>query len=100
MMRFLATTGILAESEEDRTLAQPVAPQRVITITDAITIAGDSFQFTADFEGMEVIPKAGTVIGRDGAREVRTPYDECVLIMPSRRLSRGQTAVRLGRYTG
>jgi hypothetical protein len=29
---------------------------------------------------------------------VRTPYDECVLIMPSRRLLPGQTAVRLGRY--
>jgi predicted deacylase len=100
MMRFLAVTGILAASEEARILAEPVPPQRVITITDAITIAGDGFQFTADFEGMEVIPKAGTVIGRDGAREVRTPYDECVLIMPSRRLSRGQTAVRLGRYTG
>jgi len=29
---------------------------------------------------------------------VRTPYDDCVLIMPSRRLVKGQTAVRLGRY--
>ena len=33
----------------------------------------------------------------DDDREIRTPYDECVLIMPSRRLRRGQTAVRLGR---
>jgi hypothetical protein len=31
---------------------------------------------------------------------VRTPYDDCVLIMPSRRSGRGQTAVRLGRYVG
>src|SRR5204863_447655 len=37
-------------------------------------------------------------IGHDGEREVRTPYDNCILIMPSRRLVRGQTAVRLGRY--
>jgi hypothetical protein len=29
---------------------------------------------------------------------VTTPYDDCVLIMPSRRLDKGQTAVRLGRY--
>jgi hypothetical protein len=31
---------------------------------------------------------------------VLTPYDDCVLVMPSRRLTRGSTAVRLGRYTG
>ena len=29
---------------------------------------------------------------------VATPYDHCVLIMPSKRLQRGQTAVRLGRF--
>jgi hypothetical protein len=29
---------------------------------------------------------------------VRTPYDNCVLIRPSRRLAKGQTAVRLGRF--
>ena len=28
------------------------------------------------------------------------PYDECVLIMPSHRASRGTTAVRLGRFVG
>ena len=27
-----------------------------------------------------------------------TPYDDCVLIMPTRRPKRGETAVRLGRY--
>jgi hypothetical protein len=45
-----------------------------------------------------VIPKVGTVIAHDGSREVRTPYDNCVLVMPTRRITKGQTAVRLGRY--
>ena len=45
-----------------------------------------------------MLPKKGTVLGWDGDEPVETPYDECVLIMPSRRLLRGQTAVRLGRY--
>jgi hypothetical protein len=27
-----------------------------------------------------------------------TPYDDCVLIMPTRRPRRGETAVRLGRF--
>jgi predicted deacylase len=72
--------------------------QRVIEVTDAVTITGDRFDFADDFRGLEVLGKKGALIGRDGGREVRTPYDDCVLIMPSRRLVRGQTAVRLGRF--
>jgi hypothetical protein len=72
--------------------------QRVIEVTEAVTIAGDRFDFADDFRGLEVLAKKGSLIGRDGGREVLTPYDNCVLIMPSRRLVRGQTAVRLGRF--
>jgi hypothetical protein len=46
---------------------------------------------------MEVIADRDTVIAHDGEAPIRTPYDDCVLIMPSRRLVAGQTAVRLGR---
>ena len=63
-----------------------------------MTISGDRFDFAGDFRGLEVLEKKGSLIGHDGEREVRTPYDNCILIMPSRRLVRGQTAVRLGRY--
>jgi hypothetical protein len=49
---------------------------------------------------MEVIARAGTVIAHDGAQAVATPYDNCVLIMPSMRLRKGETAVRLGRVVG
>jgi predicted deacylase len=72
--------------------------QKVIEVTEAVTIAGNRFEFTAPYMGLEVVAKAGTVIGRDDDKDVRTPYDNCVLIMPSRRLVKGQTAVRLGRY--
>jgi len=72
--------------------------QRVIEVTEAVTIAGTRFDFAGDYRGLEVLPEKGTLIGRDDDREVRTPYDNCVLIMPSRRLIKGQTAVRLGRY--
>ncbi len=100
MRRFLAVSGVLPPAEAARLLAAPALPQRVVSVTDAITIASDRFEFTAAYRGLEVIPRAGTLIARDGDREVRTPYDECVLIMPSRRLVRGQTAVRLGRFAG
>ena len=67
-------------------------------MTEAVTITGDRFDFTRDFRGLEVLGEKGSVIGRDGEREVRRPTIIACLIMPSRRLVRGQTAVRLGRY--
>ena len=101
MLRFLITLGSLTRDDAEA-LAGPdfdTRPrQRVIEVTEAITIGGDNFEFVQDFRGLEVLTPKGTLIGRDNGREVRTPYDDCVLIMPSRRLAKGQTAVRLGRY--
>jgi predicted deacylase len=96
--RFLAVTGVLPPAEAERQRARPPVEQRVITVTQAVTIETDRFEFVTVYRGLEVIPKVGTVIARDDTREVRTPYDNCVLIMPSRRLTKGQTAVRLGRF--
>jgi predicted deacylase len=101
MLRFLITVGTLTR-DDAQALAGPDFDfhprQRIIEVTEAITITGDNFEFVQDFRGLEVLSPKGTLIGRDNGREVRTPYDDCVLIMPSRRLARGQTAVRLGRY--
>jgi predicted deacylase len=78
--------------------APPAEPaQRVITVTDAITMGHEKFRFVEPFVGMEIIEKAGTIIAYDGALPVTTPYDNCVLIMPTRNLRPGLTAVRLGR---
>lgn len=96
--RFLATTGILGEVDAAPWRKRPGEPQRVIQVTDRVTIESDEFRFFESYDGFEVIPRAGTVIARDGVRDIATPYDDCVLIMPSRRFSRGQTAVRLGRF--
>jgi predicted deacylase len=98
-LRFLLAAGITRGDEPVyHRLVRPARPQRVITVTEAVTIATDRFRFVEDYRGLEVIPRRGTVIAHDGEGEIRTPYDDCVLIMPSRRLVRGQTAVRLGRY--
>ena len=90
-LRFLAASGVI-----DRAFSP--APQRVIEVTEAVTVTEGDFRFLGDWRGLEVIGKAGTPIARDGGREIKTPYDNCVLIMPSRRIAPGQTAVRLGRY--
>jgi predicted deacylase len=101
MLRFLIAVDTLSRDDAAALggpdfAAQP--QQRIIQVTEAVTIAGENFEFVQDFRGLEVLPLKGTLIGRDDGHEIRTPYDHCVLIMPSRRLVRGQTAVRLGRY--
>jgi predicted deacylase len=96
--RFLAATGVLREADAAPWAQRPRAAQRVIKVTDRITIESDDFRFFDTYEGCEVIEHAGTIIARDGGKDILTPYDDCVLIMPSRRFARGQTAVRLGRF--
>ena len=79
--------------------SQPPEPQVVIEISEAVTISRNGFRFVEDFRGYEVIEKAGTVIGYNGESEIKTPYDDCILVMPiaTKRAKAGQTAVRLGR---
>ncbi len=78
--------------------ARAPPPQKVIEVTDVVTIATDDFVFAVPVAGLAVMPAANTVLARDGDTEIRTPYDNCVLIMPTRRPKRGETAVRLGRF--
>lgn len=75
----------------------PVEDQLVIEVEGPVTIETDHFRFDRTFEGFEVVPQKGTLIGHDGDREVRTPFDNCVMVMPSREPLKGKTAVRLGR---
>ena len=98
-LRFLACTGAVERGWVEARLPVTAPPdQRVIEVSGPVTIESERFQFVEDYEGMEVIADEGTVIGWDGERAIRTPYPECVLIMPSRRLRRGESAVRFGRY--
>jgi predicted deacylase len=97
MLRFLMHFGAIEPDFAAPHLAPLPAAQRVVEVTQAVTIASDEFQFAAPYVGMELIAREGTVIGHDGGRPVATPYDNCVLIMPSMRLRKGETAVRLGR---
>ena len=97
--QFLAALEVVEPRLLDRLGRTPaIKPQRVVEVTEAVTVAAGRFRFTREFHGLEVIPEAGTVIAYDGTLPVRTPYDHCVLIMPSRRLAPGFTAVRLGRF--
>lgn len=78
---------------------EPASPQSVIDVVEAVTIQTGAFEFTQDWPNMAVVEKAGTLVGRDGEREVRTPHDETWLVMPASARYRkpGLTAVRFGR---
>lgn len=97
VLRFLGSFEILDPEFIDQHLEHAPPPmQHVIQVTAPVTIETDQFQFVDDYYGMEIIPKAGTVIAWDGDKAIVTPYDNCVLIMPSRRLKQGESAVRFG----
>lgn len=98
--RFLAETGIVDAADLPAGWKQPApASQRIVEVTHAIATKRGDFRPVRAFEGQETIAKAGTVLGHDDGQPVTTPYDNCVLVMPSsnRPLRAGVTVVRLGR---
>lgn len=98
-LRFLLVNDMVDAGWAAEGLAGVDLPsQRFIEVTGPVTIESEDFRFVEHYRGLEVIPEAGSVIAYDGGRPVKTPYDDCVLIMPSRRLNPGASAVRLGRY--
>jgi predicted deacylase len=100
-LRFLRHFGMAEPAFLDAHLEPvPMPAQKVIEVTDVVTIATDAFEFTVPASGLAIVPKAGTMLARDGDAEIRTPYDDCALIMPTRRPKKGETAVRLGRIVG
>jgi hypothetical protein len=63
-----------------------------------VTAASSNFAFVQPYRGCDIIARRNTLIALDGETEIRTPHDDCLLIMPSLRPSRGHTAVRLARF--
>ncbi len=76
----------------------PTNPGRFARVTDVITAATSHFAFVQPFRGYAVLPERNTLIAIDGEAEIRTPYDDCLLVLPSLRPGRGHTAVRLARF--
>jgi predicted deacylase len=99
-LRFLQVTGTLDPAfVRPRLRLGPPAEQRVVRVTEPVTASSASFRFAKPWKGLEVVEKAGTVVAMDGDKIWRTPYDDCVLVMPSTaHVKPGNTMVRLGRY--
>ncbi len=86
------------ETAEPHLRVQSPDQQQFVEVSGPYTIQTDSFSFVDKYVGLEVIPSAETIIGYDGDEPVKTPYNNCILIMPSRRQLPGDTAVRFGKY--
>ena len=100
LFRFLGATGAVSAAicQNHTRLALP-AVQRVVRVTEPVVAKTKNLKFPRPFKGLEVIAKAGTLVATDGDTTWRTPYDDCVLVMPSLvHVRPGATVLRLGRY--
>lgn len=96
--RFLVASGIIDEQQVPVGWIQPGSQEsRVVSVTDAIVAKSMDFRFAEPYTGLETFAKAGEIIAWNDGEPVVTPYDDCVLVMPSlRQLKPGVTVVRLG----
>jgi hypothetical protein len=97
--RFLLLGGVVDESDlPDGWLAPLPSTLHVVRVTEPVVAKSMDFRFAGPYTGLEIFDKAGTVIGWSDGQPVVTPYDDCMLVMPSlRQLRPGVTVVRLGK---
>lgn len=76
----------------------PRPPGRLACVTRTVVAQSHRFGFLGPYRGGEIVPRRNTLIALDGEEEIRTPHDDCLLVMPSLRVMRGHTAVRLARF--
>lgn len=96
--RFLRASGIVSDADlPPGWLCEASKEPRVIRVTQAVVATSLDFRFADSYRGLEVIPRRGSVVAWRDGEPVRTPYDNCVLVMPSlRQLRPGVTVVRFG----
>jgi predicted deacylase len=97
--RFLVLSGVIDEADlPPDWFAPKPETMKVIRVTEPVVAKSMDFRFAGAYTGLETFEKAGTVIAWNDGEPVVTPYDNCVLVMPSlRQLKPGVTVVRLGR---
>jgi len=97
--RFLMEAGCLAEGDLPQQWRQPTpSTQRLLEVTEPIVAPSMNVRFSQDWQGLETLEKAGTVLGWADEIPFVTPYDDCTVIMPSlRQLKPGVTVMRLAR---
>jgi predicted deacylase len=103
-VRFIEQSGVVSAQALAQQLPgwrMPDAPRQwALEVTGPVVATSSAFRFVAPYTGLELFEKAGTVIGDNDGVPVTTPYDNCVLVMPSVRQARaGVTVVRFAQRT-
>ncbi len=93
---FLLASEMVAPADlPDHWIVADKGEQTVLQVTAPVVATSSSLSFSEPYQGMECIARAGTQIGQDNGQPIVTPYDNCVLVMPSlRQLKVGVTVVR------
>jgi predicted deacylase len=97
--RLLLATGQIDAAAARRITDAPLdaGRPRFAQVTRTITAQTNEFAFVHPYRGGDIVPGRNTLIALDGEIEIRTPHDDCLLVMPCLRTCRGHTAVRLAR---
>jgi hypothetical protein len=97
--RLLLATGQIDAAGAARITDVPLdpGPARFALVTRTVTAQTNEFAFVHPYRGGDIVRGRNTLIALDGETEIRTPHDDCLLVMPSLRTCRGHTAVRLAR---
>lgn len=97
--RLLLATGQTDAEVAARITDAPLhpGPARFAQVTRTVTAQTNEFAFVQPYRGGDIVRGRNTLIALDGETEIRTPHDDCLLVMPSLRTCRGHTAVRLAR---
>jgi len=94
---FLVLHGVIDAHDLPQGWLRRPEQQKVVRVTEPVVAASSDFRFADNYTGLETFPDAGTIIAWRDGEPVRTPYPNCVLVMPSlRQLRPGVTVVRLG----
>lgn len=98
-VRFLQAAEVLNAPSLERLLPgwrqADASQQWALDVTGPVVAKSENFRFVEPYQGLEIMARAGTVIGWNDAEPVTTPYDDCVLVMPSiRQAKAGVTVVR------
>ncbi len=99
-LRFLMATGTIDSAFSAPRLRQEISSRQVtVRVTHTVIAKSPSFRFAKQFDGLEVIARAGEPIAYDDGVTVTAPYDNTVLVMPAQaHFDVGNTMVRLGRF--
>jgi len=96
--RFMKALGVIDTGDLPDNWYQPTEQAlRVVCVTEPVVAASHDFHFVDNYTGLETFTEAGSIIAWKDGTAVRTPYPNCVLVMPSlRQLRPGVTVVRFG----